>query len=239
MGHEIASHGYGHQRVPTQSRLEFREDIRQSKSLLENLIGKAVKGYRAPSYSISLNTLWAFDELVEAGFTYDSSVFPVRHDFYGIPDWPRFPFSLQRTEEGWAPGSDQVSSCEIFEVPVSTLNMAGRNLPIAGGGYFRLYPYTVTRMGLNQINGRDQRPFVFYLHPWEFDPDQPRMKNAGIKSRFRHYLNLHKTESRFTRLIKDFKFSTIEDVLSLHAADDRVATLTANPLAERAELHLT
>jgi polysaccharide deacetylase family protein (PEP-CTERM system associated) len=219
MGHEIASHGYGHQRVPTQTRQEFREDVRQSKSLLEDLIGKEVKGYRAPSYSICLNSLWAFDELVEAGYSYDSSVFPVKHDFYGIPDWPRFPFSLQRIEGSWAPGCSQNLNCEIIEVPISTLNKGGRNIPIAGGGYFRLYPYAMTRMGLNQINNQEQRPFVFYIHPWEFDPDQPRMKNAGMKSRFRHYLNLHKTEGRFTRLIQDFKFSTIDDVLNGSLAD--------------------
>jgi polysaccharide deacetylase family protein (PEP-CTERM system associated) len=219
MGHEIASHGYGHQRVPTQTRQEFREDIRQSKSLLEDLIGKEVKGYRAPSYSICLNTLWAFDELVEAGYSYDSSVFPIKHDFYGIPDWPRFPFSLQRTEGSWAPGCSQNLNCEIIEVPISTLDKGGRNIPIAGGGYFRLYPYAMTRMGLNQINNQEQRPFVFYIHPWEFDPDQPRMKNAGMKSRFRHYLNLHKTEGRFTRLVQDFKFSTIDNVVNGSLAD--------------------
>ena len=228
MGHEIASHGYGHQRVPTQTRQEFREDVRQSKSLLEDLIGKEVKGYRAPSYSICLNTLWAFDELVEAGYSYDSSVFPIQHDFYGIPDWPRFPFALQRIEGNWAPGCTQNLNCEIIEVPISTLNKGGRNIPIAGGGYFRLFPYAMTRMGLNQINHQEQRPFVFYLHPWEFDPDQPRMTGAGMRSRFRHYLNLHKTEERFTRLLQDFSFSTIDDVLSRRAVGDPVEVLSQN-----------
>ena len=228
LGHEIASHGYGHQRVPTQSRLEFRDDVRQSKSMLEDLIGGAVKGYRAPSYSISLSSLWAFDELVEAGYSYDSSVFPVQHDFYGIPDWPRFTFPLQRTGSGWEPGAGSDLPCEIIEVPITTLNIAGRNIPISGGGYFRLYPYVMTRMGLNLINHQEQRPFVFYLHPWEFDPDQPRMTGAGMKSRFRHYLNLHKTEERFRRLLQDFSFSTIDDVLSRRTVGDPVEVLSQN-----------
>lgn len=238
-GHEIASHGYGHQRVPTQSRREFREDIRQSKSMLEDLVGAQVKGYRAPSYSICLNSLWAFDELVEAGYTYDSSVFPIQHDFYGIPDWPRFPFPLQRTESGdWVPGSDRSLGCELVEVPISTLNKAGRNLPIAGGGYFRLYPYGLTRMGLKQINDQEKRPFVFYIHPWEFDPEQPRMKNAGLKSRFRHYLNLKKTEGRFTRLVQDFNFSTIDDVISSRfTAIDNETIL--RPTTRRSQLDLS
>jgi polysaccharide deacetylase family protein (PEP-CTERM system associated) len=237
-GHEIASHGYGHQRVTTQTRMEFREDIRLSKRLLEDLTGAAVKGYRAPSYSISLDSLWAFDELVDAGYTYDSSVFPVQHDFYGISDWPRFPFPLQRTESGgWVPGSDPDLSCDIVEVPISTLSKAGRNFPIAGGGYFRLYPYALTRMGLNQINATEKRPFVFYIHPWEFDPGQPRMKNAGMKSCFRHYLNLDKTEDRFTRLMQDFSFSTIDDVLNRRITDDRVDASIAEPPVISRQLH--
>jgi polysaccharide deacetylase family protein (PEP-CTERM system associated) len=214
LGHEIASHGYGHQRVQNQSRLEFREDVRKSKQLLEDLTGAAVNGYRAPSYSISFDSLWAFDELVEAEYSYDSSVFPVQHDFYGIPDWPRFPFPLQRAPGGgWVPGSAQDLTCDIFEVPISTLNIAGHNFPIAGGGYFRLYPYALTRLGLSQINDLEQRPFIFYIHPWEFDPEQPRVKNASMKSRFRHYLNLDKTAGRFTQLVQDFNFATIDQVL--------------------------
>ena len=237
-GHEIASHGYGHQRVSTQTRMEFREDVRLSKRLLEDLTGTEVKGYRAPSYSICHDSLWAFDELVDAGYSYDSSVFPVQHDFYGIADWPRFPFPLQRTQAGgWVPGSDHSLSCEIVEVPISTLNRAGRNLPIAGGGYFRLYPYALTRMGLNQINDREQRPFVFYIHPWEFDPEQPRMKNTGLKSRFRHYLNLDKTEARFLRLVQDFNFSTIDEVLNSSLSADSVELpLSEQPMGSR-QLH--
>ena len=233
LGHEIASHGYAHQRVPTQSRSAFRNDVRQSKQLLEDLTGVVVKGYRAPSYSINPDSLWAFDELVEAGYRYDSSVFPVQHDLYGSFDWPRFPFSLQRTGSGdWMPGSEQDPDCEIFEVPISTLNRAGCNLPISGGGYFRLYPYLLTRVGLNQINSREERPFVFYIHPWEFDPEQPRMKNAGIKSRFRHYLNLDKTEIRFTRLLQDFSFSTIDAVLGKRFTAESNSTSVVEGICE-------
>jgi polysaccharide deacetylase family protein (PEP-CTERM system associated) len=237
-GHEIASHGYGHQRVSTQNRMEFREDIRLSKRLLEDLTGVEVKGYRAPSYSICHESLWAFDELVDAGYSYDSSVFPVQHDFYGISDWPRFAFPLQRAQNGgWLPGDEPDLDCELIEVPISTLNKGGRNLPIAGGGYFRLYPYALTRMGLNQINDREQRPFVFYIHPWEFDPEQPRMQNAGLKSRFRHYLNLDKTEDRFIRLIQDFNFSTIDDVLDQWITGAHVGMPTPESSAERVQFH--
>ena len=216
-GHEIASHGFGHRRVTNQTRHEFRNDIRRSKCLLEDLSGSKVFGYRAPSYSIGLNTLWAFDELFEAGYLYDSSVFPVRHDLYGIHDWPRFPFRVIRDEKGlWAPesGRDEKNSREIFEVPIATLKLGGRNLPIAGGGYFRLFPYSFTRWGLQRINYKDKRPFVFYMHPWEIDPDQPRMTGAGFKSRFRHYINLQKTEGRLRSLLSDFSFSALCDLFS-------------------------
>ena len=134
---------------------------------------------------------------------------------------------------GWEPGAGSDLPCEIIEVPITTLNIAGRNIPISGGGYFRLYPYVMTRMGLNLINHQEQRPFVFYLHPWEFDPDQPRMTGAGMKSRFRHYLNLHKTEGRFTRLLQDFKFSTIDAVLNSRSPDDRVeTTMSGHPAGD-------
>jgi len=219
-GHEIASHGYSHRRVSTQTRTEFRADIRTSKALLEDLTGCAVIGYRAPSYSICHDSLWAFDELAEAGYAYDSSVFPVRHDFYGISDWPRFTFPLRRMTDGeWCPAEEKGAGHELVEVPISTLCRSRRNLPIAGGGYFRLYPYPVTRRGLREINDRERRPFVFYIHPWEFDPGQPRMKNVGLKSRLRHYLNLHKTEERFSRLVQDFRFSTISELLTRRDKD--------------------
>lgn len=245
-GHEVACHGYAHRRVCTQTREEFREDLHRSKSLLEEQAGTAVLGYRAPSYSIGPTCLWAFDELVEAGFAYDSSVFPVRHDLYGLSDWPRFPFWLERTAgEGvgnWVPAEREdgfpVPSSrfpvpdsrlkpgirhpgQLLEVPITTLKLLGRNIPIAGGGYFRLFPYRFTRWGLGRINEEESRPFVFYLHPWELDPGQPRMDGAGLKSRFRHYLNLDKTEARLGRLLADFRFAPLREVLA--------GALTRNP----------
>lgn len=220
-GHEVASHGYGHQRVNTQTRQEFREDVRKSKMLLENIIGKAVLGYRAPSYSISMNTLWAFDELIAAGYLYDSSVFPIQHDFYGIPDWPRFPFHVLKREDGsWLPERDIFGhgistpgqEYRMLEIPISTLNFGWKNIPIAGGGYFRLFPYAITQWGLKQITQIEKKPFIFYLHPWELDPEQPRITGTAFKTRFRHYLNLGRTEGRFRKLLVDFKFSPIRDL---------------------------
>ncbi len=225
-GHEVASHGHRHRRVYHQDRQEFREDIRRGKAVLEDLTGEAVLGYRAPSYSISQTTLWAFDELCEAGFVYDSSVFPVRHDLYGMPDWPRFPFVVERTRGGnWVPAETEVSpgagrpdgppARTMLEIQITTLRLGGRNLPISGGGYFRLFPYGFTRWGLRRINRVDGRPFVFYLHPWELDPDQPRMSGVGLKSRFRHYLNLDRTEERLKRLLSDFAFTAVRSALPL------------------------
>ena len=213
-GHEIASHGYLHQRVALQDRQTYRQDIRRSKSLLEDQTGEQVLGYRAPSYSITRQTDWAFDELLEAGFQYDSSIFPMQHDFYGIPDWPRFSGYAVKEGNHWIARTEPTAEkASIHEVPITTLRLRGRNFPIAGGGYFRLFPYAVTRWGLQQINQKEQQPFVFYLHPWEFDPDQPRMIGCSAKSRFRHYLNLGRTEARFKRLLQDFKFGRIRDSL--------------------------
>ena len=226
-GHEVASHGYGHKRVCNQTRTEFREDIRISKALLEDLCGLPVYGYRAPSYSISLDCLWAYDELLEAGYRYDSSVFPIRHDLYGIPDWPRYPFTVSKGADGtWGPSISPASplstdryslpgddgSKSIREIPITTLSIAGKSIPIAGGGYFRLFPYAFTHWGLQRINRVEGRPFVFYLHPWELDPGQPRVIGANPKSRFRHYLNLHKTEGRFRRILGEFSFAPVREV---------------------------
>jgi polysaccharide deacetylase family protein (PEP-CTERM system associated) len=210
-GHEVASHGYRHQRVNTLSRGEFRDDIRSSKTLLEDLSGQPVYGYRAPSYSISAATPWAFDELHAAGYRYDSSIFPIAHDLYGIRDWPRFHRYAVKTVDGsWQSAANPVHGQPyLLEVPISTLTLAGRNLPIAGGGYFRLFPYALTRWGLQRINRTERQSFLFYLHPWEFDPSQPKMRGAGCKNNFRHYLNLHKTEGRFKRLLSDFQFTSI------------------------------
>jgi polysaccharide deacetylase family protein (PEP-CTERM system associated) len=217
-GHEVASHGYGHKRVGLQVRGEFREDIRRSKSLLEDLAGAEVVGYRAPSYSISRQTPWAFDELHGAGYRYDSSIFPIRHDFYGIPDWPRFTGPAVKTVDGsWKAAEAINGEPTLVEVPISTVRIGGKNLPIAGGGYFRLLPYALTRWGLQRINRVEGQPFVFYLHPWEFDPGQPRFQGAGWKSNFRHYLNLDRTEGRFQRLLGDFSFGTIRDGLQVQS----------------------
>ena len=214
-GHEIASHGFGHRRVGTQSREEFRSDLRRSKAVLEDLTGSPVLGYRAPSYSISARTWWAFDELHAAGFRYDSSIFPVRHDLYGLADWPRFAGPAERADGGaWKPAQGAADGRpRLLEIPITTLALGGRNWPIAGGGYFRLFPYALTRWGLRRINQQDRQPFVFYLHPWEVDPDQPRLTGAGWKSHTRHYLNLHRTEGRFRRLLRDFSFAPLRELL--------------------------
>lgn len=215
LGHEVASHGYLHQRVALQDRETYRQDIRRGKALLEDQIGASVLGYRAPSYSITRQTAWAFDELIEAGFQYDSSIFPMQHDFYGIPDWPRFGGYAVKNGDQWEDSSSlSENQIGIREIPITTLRLGQKNLPIAGGGYFRLLPYSVTRWGLKQINDKEQQPFVFYLHPWEFDPEQPRMQGASAKSRFRHYLNLGRTERRFVSLLNDFKFEPMKTILT-------------------------
>lgn len=200
-GHEVASHGYSHQLIYNQTPEVFREETTRSKQLLEDIIQAPVNGYRAASYSITERSRWALDILAEAGFIYDSSIFPIRHDRYGIPDSPKIPHIL-KTPAGHT----------LVEFPLSTAKVLGYNLPVAGGGYFRLYPYALTKAGLGQIN-RQQRPFVFYLHPWEIDPNQPKIP-ASWFSRFRHYNNLDKCEARLRRLITDFRFGTMWNVLS-------------------------
>lgn len=200
-GHEVACHGYSHQLIYEQSPEVFREETFRSKKILEDIIQSPVRGYRAASYSITEQSKWALDVIAEAGFIYDSSIFPVRHDRYGIPGSPEYPYNLE------SPGGRQ-----LVEFPLSTARVFTYRLPMAGGGYFRLYPYLMTRMGLRQIN-RKNRPFIFYLHPWEVDPDQPRIRASWL-SRFRHYNNLEKCEARLERLLNDFRFGTAWDVLS-------------------------
>lgn len=200
-GHELASHGYGHRLVYDQSREVFRDDVRRAKRVIEDKGGKAVRGYRAPSYSITKKSLWALDVLAEEGYTYDASIFPIRHDRYGIPDAPRHPYAVG--QNGHA----------LTEAPPSTVRLAGTNLPIAGGGYFRLLPYWWTRWGISQLNKKEQRPAIFYLHPWEIDPDQPRL-NANALSKFRHYRNLDETEPRLRQLLSDFRFGPLAEVLA-------------------------
>jgi polysaccharide deacetylase family protein (PEP-CTERM system associated) len=200
-GHEIACHGFSHRLIYEQTPEEFREEARRSKHFLEDTIGAAVTGYRAASFSITKRSLWALDALIDLGFEYDSSVFPIRHDRYGIPGASRDIGPIS------AP-----SGRTIVEFPMSAASFGGVRVPVSGGGYFRLLPYAVTRAGLKQINERTGQPFTFYLHPWEVDPGQPRVKVKAF-SRFRHYNNLHKCEGRLRRLLREFEFSTMRDVL--------------------------
>jgi len=199
-GHEVASHGYSHQLIYNQTPALFREETRRSKAILEDILSMGVTGYRAASYSITNQSRWALDILAEEGFTWDSSIFPVHHDRYGMPGTPRWPHRLT-TDKGY----------ELAEFPLSTLKFPGYTLPIAGGGYFRLFPYWFSRWGLGSINRQDQ-PFVFYLHPWEVDPGQPRLDVKWL-SRFRHYNNLDVCEERLEKLLGDFSFVPMGEVL--------------------------
>jgi polysaccharide deacetylase family protein (PEP-CTERM system associated) len=200
-GHEVACHGYSHRMVYDQSPEEFREETLRSKTLLEDLTGEPVAGYRAASYSITPKSRWALDILAEAGFLYDSSIFPVRHDLYGMPGAPRFPHVL--TTDGGA---------KLVEFPPTTARLLGQNLPAPGGGYFRLYPYALSRWLIQRINRQEGQPAIFYLHPWEVDPAQPRIE-AGWRSKFRHYNNLDKCEGRLRRLLSEFRFCSVRGVL--------------------------
>ena len=299
-GHEIACHGYAHKRIYTQSKEEFRQDVKRAKSILEDITGNEVMGYRAPNYSITNKSRWAFEVLIEEGFKYDSSIFPIRHDFYGMPNAPRFPFvvslngnnnyefsilnfklntaapnnrstaalnnsfthspnnsisnnskpqssvlevnsithpviipssGVSAPQHGSTAALNNLlthspnnsissnskliteNSTFIIEFPLSTVKLFGQNFPISGGGYFRLFPYSLIRRGLKSINQKESKPFIFYVHPWEFDPDQPRIKGAANLSKFRHYVNLDKTESKLRNLLGDFQFSTIRQIL--------------------------
>lgn len=201
-GHEIASHGYAHRLVYDLTPDAFRTDIRRSKDLLETATGQPVYGYRAPSYSVTSKSLWALDILIEEGFRYDASIFPIHHDRYGIPISPRSPYRLER-------------SGSLMEVPASTIRWGPFNLPIGGGGYFRILPYEWTRWGIQHLNDVERTAAVFYLHPWEIDPTQPRLQTSTL-GQFRHYRNLNKTESRLRALLQDFRFSTLISLLSHH-----------------------
>ena len=199
-GHEVASHGYGHGLVYTQTPEAFRHDVRRARRILEDATGQAVVGYRAPSYSITARSLWALDVLVDEGYEYDSSIFPIRHDRYGMPDAPRHRH-VRHTPAG-----------PIVELPPATVRTLGMNLPAAGGGYLRLLPYGWTRRALTRLNERERQPAVFYVHPWEIDPDQPRLPARGL-SRFRHYRNLHLTEPRLRSLLGSFRFAPARAML--------------------------
>jgi polysaccharide deacetylase family protein (PEP-CTERM system associated) len=200
-GHEVASHGYAHRRIYTQTPGQFREETRRSKQTIEDAIGHPIIGYRAASYSITAQSLWALDILRDEGFAYDSSIFPIRHDRYGIPGYQRFCHILDRSRPGG-----------LIEFPLSTIQLAGANFPVAGGGYFRLFPYAFIRWGLKRINNKERQPAVIYLHPWELDPGQPRIR-ANTMSQFRQYVGLGKTERKLIRLLKDFCFGTTAAVL--------------------------
>ncbi|WP_426194750.1 XrtA system polysaccharide deacetylase [Massilia sp. DWR3-1-1] len=198
-GHELASHGYAHLRASDQSRAEFDDDIIRSKQLLEDIGGQQVIGYRAPSFSIGKDNLWALDALKEAGYRYSSSIYPIAHDHYGMPDAPRFAF--------YPNGPDG-----LLEIPITTVRMLQKNLPAGGGGYFRLLPYAVSRWMMNKVNRDDRQPAIFYFHPWEIDPGQPRPQGVGAKSRFRHYVNLERMEGRIARLTEDFAWDRMDRI---------------------------
>jgi len=204
-GHELASHGYAHHRVTELSREQFYDDIARSKSLLEDISGRSVQGYRAPSFSINGSNLWALDCLEEAGYRYSSSIYPVAHDHYGMPDAPRFAFN---------PGTSR----GILELPVTTVHLFGRNFPAGGGGYFRLWPYAVSRWFLQRVNSVDRQPAIFYFHPWEIDPDQPRQVGISFKTRFRHYLNLNRMEKRLDALIQHFDWGRMDQIFLRQSA---------------------
>lgn len=197
-GHEIASHGYAHRRASEQSAQEFSRDIVLSKSILEDACGQRVSGYRAPSFSIGSGNLWALQALEAAGYRYSSSIYPIRHDHYGMPEAPRFPF--------------RIGNGALLEIPVSTAQLMRQTLPAGGGGYFRLLPYALSRSLIRRVNEADRRPAVFYFHPWEIDPGQPRQRQAPLKARFRHYLNLHRTEPRLRALLGDFRWQRMDRI---------------------------
>jgi polysaccharide deacetylase family protein (PEP-CTERM system associated) len=196
-GHEIASHGYAHDRVGELERDAFYADIRLAKTILEDVADVEVKGYRAPSFSIGADTDWAHDCIREAGYRYSSSVYPIRHDHYGMPDAPRFAYR---------------SRPDLLEVPITTTRLFERNWPAGGGGYFRLLPYGVSKWSIKRVNEVEGEPAIFYFHPWELDPGQPRVKGAGVKTRVRHYLNLDRTERRLRRLLRDFRWDRLDRV---------------------------
>jgi polysaccharide deacetylase family protein (PEP-CTERM system associated) len=199
-GHEIASHGYAHRLIYDQTPAAFREDVRRAKRVLEDAAGVPVRGFRAPSYSVTPRSLWALDVLIDEGYTYDASIFPIRHDRYGIPLSPRHPFVLERNGR------------TLVEAPASTVRVGPLNLPIGGGGYFRILPYAWTQWGIRRLNTVEQRPAIFYLHPWEIDPGQPTLR-AGALSRFRHYRNLASTEGRLKCLLRDFRFGPLREIV--------------------------
>lgn len=198
-GHELACHGLDHTRVTEQTPDEFRQDVIQSKQMLEDIGSVSIKGYRAASYSIGAKNLWALEILGESGFVYSSSIYPVKHDLYGMPEAPRFAFEPEKANG-------------LVEIPVTTVQLGENKLPCGGGGYFRLFPYPMSKWALKRVNQHDGQACVFYFHPWEIDPEQPRQRGIDLKTRFRHYLNLNKMELRLSHLLDDFQWNTMEQV---------------------------
>ncbi len=215
-GHEIASHGYAHDKASDLDRAAFRADILLAKRILEGIADTEVKGYRAPSFSIGRANEWAFDCIAEAGYRYSSSVYPVRHDHYGMPDAPRFAYR---------------SRADLLELPITTTRFLDRNWPAGGGGYFRLLPYPVSRWLIRRVNGVDERPAIFYFHPWELDPGQPRIRGIDARTRFRHYLNLHRTERRLRRLLRDFRWDRVDRVFLKGAGSTPLSSKAARSIA--------
>ncbi|MBK1714323.1 XrtA system polysaccharide deacetylase [Rubrivivax gelatinosus] len=207
-GHELASHGYGHERASDLSPAAFHDDVARAKAILEDIGSVAVRGYRAPSFSIGERNLWAFDTLAEAGYAYSSSIYPIRHDHYGMPDSPRFAYRV-------AGG--------LLEVPVTTVRLAGRNLPSSGGGYFRLLPYAASRWLIGRVNREDRQAAVFYFHPWEIDAGQPRVPGIDAKTRFRHYVNIPRMEGRLASLLADFRWGRMDEIFLARASVPAVA----------------
>lgn len=197
-GHELASHGYGHQRVSDLTSAEFKQDLIKAKNILEDISGVEIKGYRAPSYSIGKDNIWALDVLAQTGHQYSSSIYPIKHDHYGYPEAPRFVFKDKKTG--------------LIEIPITTMKFMNRLFPAGGGGFFRFYPYFLSRWVIGQVNKKDKMPSIFYFHPWEIDPNQPKQNNISAKSQFRHYLNLDKTEKRLNHLLTDFSWGRMDDV---------------------------
>lgn len=196
-GHELASHGFSHQRATEMTRAEFTIDVEQSKKILEDVSGTQVLGYRAPSFSVNDSNTWIYEVLVEVGFKYSSSTYPIKHDLYGVPEWPRFAY---QREEG------------ILEIPVPTIRKNEVNTGIGGGGYFRLYPYWLSKRRIDKFYQQEKQPYSFYFHPWEIDPQQPRVKDAPLKSKIRHYINLSAMEGKLEKLLQDYQWSTMKDV---------------------------
>jgi len=198
-GHELASHGFAHHMIHELSREQFTDDVARAKTLLEQISGTSVIGYRAPSFSVGPRTLWALDILAETGHRYSSSIYPIRHDLYGMPDAPRFAHERNG----------------LLEIPATSVRWLGRNWPASGGGYFRLLPYTWSKRSLSRVMQSDAQPAVFYCHPWEIDPGQPRVRAASLKSRFRHYINQDRMLAKIDRLLSDFSWGPMRQVFSL------------------------